>query len=101
RLLLGNEHLDLTPAPRRFAFAYGLDPLLGLDRPRARRLCLGLGRGLLARLVVDLDRALHARSFDRRFTGDLELAQLAVAQDARFVDAALRGDACALDFFAG
>ena len=62
-----------TPAPRRLAFAHGLDPLLGLDRLGARRLGLGMGRRLLARLAVNFDGALHARGLDRRFAGDLEL----------------------------
>ncbi len=61
-LLLGDQHFDLTPAPRHFAFAHCLDPLLGLDRLRARSLGIGLRRRLLARLA-GISMALSMRAF--------------------------------------
>ena len=50
---------------------------------------------------LDFDVAFHAGRLDRGFAADFELAQLALADDARFVQSALRGDARPLDFLAG
>ena len=99
--LLGDQHLDLTPAACGFGFTHSLDTLLGFHRLRAGGLGVGLRRRLLARLAVNFDRAFHAGILDRGLARDLELPQFAIAQDAGFVDAALGSDTRALHFFAG
>src|SRR5208283_1069535 len=97
----GDQQLDLAPAACCLALPYRLDALFGFDRLRPGSFGVGLRRRLFARLAVDFDRAFHAGGLDRRFAADFELTQLAVAQDPRLVDAALRGDARPLHFLAG
>src|ERR1700728_4084934 len=92
--LFGNQHLDRPAASRHLAFAYRLDPLLGLDRLSPGRFRVGLRGRLVERLAVDFDRAFHAGGLDRRLAGDFQLTEFPVAQDTGLVDPTLRGDAC-------
>ena len=50
---------------------------------------------------MDLDVALHPGGLDRGFAADLELPQLALADDPRLIKSAVGGDAGALDLLAG
>jgi hypothetical protein len=72
-----------------FAVAGGDDTLRRLGRPHARILGRDLGGRFLQRLLIEGDRLVHQRRLDVLFAIDFQLAQIALAADAGFVEAAV------------
>ena len=97
----GADQVGQLAALGDLALAGGEGLLLGLDRLGAHGFGSGdRGRALL-RLLGDVDRLLDLGDLDLLVAVDAELAQVAVLDQPRFLDAALGGDAGPLDLFAG
>ncbi|MCZ7596666.1 MAG: hypothetical protein M5U09_01345 [Gammaproteobacteria bacterium] len=72
-----------------------------LDGPGPRRLGLGAGRRLLGTLLEHVDLALDLGQFQRHLPLHLQAPEVALLEDAHFVEAAVGGNARAFDLFAG